>query len=768
MTDATANQHPTTDSSSPSTDAASAGVSSSFKLSATAREFVPVAPTAWVPNVAAPVFNPSVAPVEPSAYYFQPGTYQAYQPQFYGYPRRPFRASPAPVTPSMTGSPALHPVKRKVNLSAECEPLPEPEKEVEPEPEPEEPQEMTWAQRLKMSAKKKDEEKLEREKLEKDKLEKDKLEKEKLQEDKPEKELIPDTFIALPSSPPESPRKQSEPVTEPAPIPSESLYVLDDQTNLEKRIYSMQFIMQFRDYAPVHRFAEVHAAIPPALLVAVQEVNWRDAPRREVRWKAQAAPVAPLLRAQDSWAANCKVGSEGDEAVERFIRGVLNKLTVEKFERLSKQLFSEKEAEEDTATTRMSTLLHLSILIKLLFEKATQQHHFIPMYAELCKRCADWLEMSWGPDAVKFFRTALIEHCQDAFDDFVNPPEDEGTSPVATLAVSHNLASASATERALKYRTKVWGNLKLVGRLIGQKIISSRIALRCVEELLSQGANDTLIEALAVFLTEVAPVVDVPEWSQYVRLEGVFKKLEKMREKSFADHEGKVLSSKVRFALVNLLELRSTGWKEVNDGKPQALAELHRSASGKVGRQREAPASSNRVVAGNSSATLNTAPVKRVAVAAPWARPSANLNEEQPLTTLDASPSSSEHPSDVPFELSSSGESARTECKAIFEILRKTGDSETAAASIVRCLTPLVDSDQVYIASHELIPTAAERSDKDRHLFLEVVCQALQKLEISSASIDAFKAGPYEELRMDVPKLPVIFEELVDMIKRHP
>ena len=82
---------------------------------------------------------------------------------------------------------------------------------------------------------------------------------------------------------------------------------------------------------------------------------------------------------EDSWLAQQRkreaTGTPDDDAnVVRAARSILNKLTVEKFESLFEQL----------TMCGIKQPHHISILMREVFEKATTQHHFIPMYAELC------------------------------------------------------------------------------------------------------------------------------------------------------------------------------------------------------------------------------------------------------------------------------------------------------------------------------------------------------------------------------------------------
>lgn len=79
----------------------------------------------------------------------------------------------------------------------------------------------------------------------------------------------------------------------------------------------------------------------------------------------------------------------------KAVKGILNKLTPEKFERLLEQLV-------DNVTD--AEVLHATI--RLVFENAVAQPTFVPMYAELCDRlskarCGLYCQtVPWAPCAI--------------------------------------------------------------------------------------------------------------------------------------------------------------------------------------------------------------------------------------------------------------------------------------------------------------------------------------------------------------------------------
>lgn len=82
--------------------------------------------------------------------------------------------------------------------------------------------------------------------------------------------------------------------------------------------------------------------------------------------------------------------------VERKVKGLLNKLTMEKFDKLSDQILTwanKSEEEKDGAT--------LISVIKLIFEKATDEGAWSKMYAHLCWKMTEQISPNVQDDSIK-------------------------------------------------------------------------------------------------------------------------------------------------------------------------------------------------------------------------------------------------------------------------------------------------------------------------------------------------------------------------------
>lgn len=251
-----------------------------------------------------------------------------------------------------------------------------------------------------------------------------------------------------------------------------------------------------------------------------------------------------------------QAGEEGDEAIIRKARSILNKLTVEKFEGLYEQL----------ATSGLRTAAHIGRLMQEIFEKATVQHHFIPMYADLCMRLeSDSRTVPEGEQGRGgSFRSLLLDRCQTAFEELldrrggVRGGEDD-------------------EEARLVRKQRALGNVKLVGQLVVRGMLSSRLLVQCAEDLLqARGACAEALESLAAFLEVAAPTFDVQSWVHWPQLNAIFGRVLELSK-------DRAVTARERFLLQDVLELRATSWpgrsKAARPSAPMRLEEVRTKAA---------------------------------------------------------------------------------------------------------------------------------------------------------------------------------------------
>jgi len=230
--------------------------------------------------------------------------------------------------------------------------------------------------------------------------------------------------------------------------------------------------------------------------------------------------------------------SEADEDVTRRVKSILNKLTIENFSKMSKQLLY----------CRFTCVDHVHILIEEIFEKATAQHQYIEMYSELCKLLhAFFSENPVSKEAKHGFKRLLLDECQRSFERNLEPPSN-----------LHQLDREERTLAEIQYKTKTLGNIRFVGALLAKDMLVSKVLVAIVDQLMTDPSPEAL-ESLVALLTATGPVFDTSEWQYHPKLVAVFSSLSEIVV------EGKC-SARVRCLLQDLLDLRAADWQ---DGRPK-------------------------------------------------------------------------------------------------------------------------------------------------------------------------------------------------------
>eukprot|EP00440_Ansanella_granifera_P010434 gb/GFBE01011318.1/.p1 GENE.gb/GFBE01011318.1/~~gb/GFBE01011318.1/.p1 ORF type:complete len:689 (+),score=157.63 gb/GFBE01011318.1/:1-2067(+) len=247
---------------------------------------------------------------------------------------------------------------------------------------------------------------------------------------------------------------------------------------------------------------------------------------------------------------------DSNAKVTRAARALLNKLTVEKFDSLYEQL----------VTCGLRTPEHISILMREVFEKATAQHHFISMYADLCARLETDQRVAAALGSVEeaqrsSFKRLLLGQCQTSFEELLEP-EPEQEAPRTTEE-----AEAAEEARLVKKQRKL-GNVKLVGELLTRGMLHSQLLCTCIEDLLkSWDKCPEAIESLAALLTVAGAKFDVTEWPHRSQLQGLLQQISDLAS------SGK-LPSRLRFLLKDVLELRAAGWQQRPKSGPMRITEV--------------------------------------------------------------------------------------------------------------------------------------------------------------------------------------------------
>ncbi|KAI9886905.1 MAG: hypothetical protein M1823_001274 [Watsoniomyces obsoletus] len=263
------------------------------------------------------------------------------------------------------------------------------------------------------------------------------------------------------------------------------------------------------------------------------------------------------------------------DLVQRKVKAALNKMTPEKFDKISEQILeiaAQSKDESDGRTLRQ--------VIQLTFEKATDEAHWASMYAKFCRRMLDAVNPEIKDESITdrngvvltggaLFRKYLLNRCQEEFERGwkVNlPPKPEGETEEAVMLSDEYYVAAAAKRRGL-------GLIQFIGELYKLTMLTERIMHECVKKLVDyEGVpEEAEVESLTKLLRTIGGDLDQTERGKSF-MNAYFQRINDM-----VDLPG--LPSRLRFMLMDIIELRSKGWqsKERNKG-PQTIQEIRENA----------------------------------------------------------------------------------------------------------------------------------------------------------------------------------------------
>jgi len=291
----------------------------------------------------------------------------------------------------------------------------------------------------------------------------------------------------------------------------------------------------------------------------------KDLERSNTGWKP---PTLTSTQPQQS------SGHMAPDMVQRKVKAALNKMTPEKFDKISDQILeiaAQSKDETDGRTLRQ--------VIQLTFEKACDESHWSSMYAKFCSRMLATMSTEIKDENVRdkhgnpvvggaLFRKYLLNRCQEEFERGweINLPEAPEEGKEITMLTDEYYVAAAAKRKGL-------GLIQFIGELYKLGMLTLRIMHECVLKLLDfEGLPDeSAIESLVKLLRTVGSTMESAEAGPKM-INMYFERIEKVM-----NMEG--LPSRLRFMLLDTIDIRKSGWKSKDILKgPKTIAEIHQEA----------------------------------------------------------------------------------------------------------------------------------------------------------------------------------------------
>ncbi|KAF8702870.1 hypothetical protein HU200_032705 [Digitaria exilis] len=298
-------------------------------------------------------------------------------------------------------------------------------------------------------------------------------------------------------------------------------------------------------------------------------VSQRSTSRNSVdeRWQhrtnAQGIPSPsqvsmPLMHKAERKYEIGKVSDE-EEAKQRQLKAILNKLTPQNFEKLFAQV---KELNIDNVVT-------LTGVISQIFDKALMEPTFCEMYASFCSRLAGDLPNFVKDDEKITFKRLLLNKCQEEFE---RGEREQAEADKAEEEGGTKQSDGEREEKRIRARRLMLGNIRLIGELYKMKMLTERIMHECINKLLGeyQNPDEEDLEALCKLMSTIGEMIDHSRAKVY--MDFYFDLIQKLSENC-------KLSSRIRFMLEDVIDLRKNKWRQRRKVEgPKKIDEVRRDA----------------------------------------------------------------------------------------------------------------------------------------------------------------------------------------------
>lgn len=234
-----------------------------------------------------------------------------------------------------------------------------------------------------------------------------------------------------------------------------------------------------------------------------------DKPKKVITLSSSLNQDVKLHAAENAWKPTHKAPADAAaeevaaEDLYRRVRGILNKLTPQKFQSLVEQVKNLEINSEE----------RLNRVIDLVFEKALDEPNFSVPYANMCKHLAMFeVPTSNGAEnQMVNFRKLLLLKCQKEFEKDVG---DE-ISKAARLKKIEECTNEEEKAKMMdelnddekKCKRRSLGNIRFIGELYNLNMLTAPIMYDCLRRLLNSNDEDSL-ECLCKLLITIGKELD--------------------------------------------------------------------------------------------------------------------------------------------------------------------------------------------------------------------------------------------------------------------
>lgn len=278
--------------------------------------------------------------------------------------------------------------------------------------------------------------------------------------------------------------------------------------------------------------------------------------REDIKLNESENAWKPTHRIDDS---NTSPENQEYQKLLKSVRGILNKLTPEKFQALLNQL---KELKIDTPDK-------LKGVIELIFEKAVDEPNFAVAYSQMCSALSQ-IKVPKSESSLNF-RTVLLNICQKEFEKIVE--DHKQASRHMKIEDCKDLdKKLELEEEDRKLRRRSVGTIRFIGELFKCDLLTPKILLACIQLFLDRGEHEESLECLCKLLSTVGRAIYIKKLGDELN-----KFILQMEE--IVNKKSQSISSRVRFMLQDVIDLKKSHWvPRRQDLNPRKMGDIVKEA----------------------------------------------------------------------------------------------------------------------------------------------------------------------------------------------
>lgn len=336
---------------------------------------------------------------------------------------------------------------------------------------------------------------------------------------------------------------------------------------IEKRCYSVNAILYMRTYwsdPPINFKDQLPENVRNTTEYNFYSKKNENYKRRNGKWKknshhintnnnVQSRVYEPLKTNEETrWKPksilknNMEITSETElnsEQIKQKINMLLNKLTNNKFTKLSDKIIQLFNKIEDSKTLKDS--------IVIIVQKAQNENNYSEMYSKLCLKINKESNIKYALESknTKLFKSMLLNYCQQ---DFINVELDQITNAKKKWI---GLSQDELDEKNLWASHCKKGHVRFIANLYLKNMLSNRIICMCIDHCFHDISIEN--EEKLIYLVELLKITGVT-LERTISKEKINVYFEKINELSVSN----IYSMRIQFALKDIINLHNTNYNK--------------------------------------------------------------------------------------------------------------------------------------------------------------------------------------------------------------